>query len=403
MKRLWKKLLIKYKWVVGRYKIMPGVDKKVSNVYIWCCGATDITATNLAKELGCKVGKKKPVAKDTAMVIGWGAKTKDKVALGTIPVLNHPDYIRVNRNKFEALKLMQAGNVPVAPFVDANGINAALQNGTLTLPVIGRRRYHQGGKGFWMCPTQSHVTAAINDESGAQYFQNMIEIADEYRLHVFDGTVLHAVKKVARTRKEMEEAYIRQECDRLKSLAEKNNETFDEEATKKMLGRQAKRHAEAGPDMIIRSNRKGWKFSSVKKYSKPMADAAVKAVEALGLTFGAVDCCVDAAGNPFIIEVNTGPGLEETPFKAYVTAFKTAIEDILSPKKAPVKAPAAAKTAKKTAAGKAVAATMSGSAKERLRQRLALAADMVDAAETDEEAAVLEKVINRVLTQGGAV
>lgn len=380
---------------------MPGVDKSKNNVYIWCCGATDITAGKLAEALGCKIGKKKPALKDTAMVIGWGAKTKEKVSLGKLPVLNHPDMIRVNRNKFEALKLMQAGNVPVAPFVDASGVLAALDQGTISLPAIGRRRYHQGGKGFWMCPTRSHIQAAINDESGAQYFQGMIEIGDEYRLHVFDGTVLHAVKKVARTRKEMEEAYIRQECDRLKSLAEKNNETFDEDAVKKTLSRQAKRHAEGGPDMIIRSNRKGWKFSAVKKYPKPMADAAVRAVESLGLSFGAVDCCVDVNGNPYVIEVNTGPGLEETPFKAYVAAFKTAIEDILSPKKA-----AAAKKTESPAAAKKTAATtpkMSGSAKELLKQRLALAADMVDAAEDEQEVAVLEKVINRVLTQGGAV
>ncbi len=380
---------------------MPGVDKSISNAYIWCCGATDITATKLAEAIGCKIGKKKPVLKNTSMVIGWGAKTKDKVTLGKLPVLNHPDMIRANRNKFKALELMQKGNVPVAPFVAARNVMQALDSGTLTLPIIGRRNYHQGGKGFWFCPTRSHIQNAINDADGkgAQYFQNFMEIGDEYRLHVFDGVVLHAVKKVARTRKGMEEAYIRQELERLQSLATKNSEPFDEEAVKKTLTRQAKRHAEAGPDMIIRSNRKGWKFSNVKKYPKPMADAAILAVQSLGLTFGAVDCCVDAQGNPFIIEVNTGPGLEETPFKAYVTALKAAIADHLGPKK-----PAATKKAK-TAAGKApkAAPTMSGGAKAELKRRLALAADMVDACETDEEAEVLNKVMSKVLTQGEQV
>lgn len=379
---------------------MPGVDKDIKNAYIWCCGATDITAGKLAEALGCKIGKKKPVLKNTALVIGWGAKTKEKVTLGKLPVLNHPDMIRVNRNKFKGLELMQQGNVPVATFVKAANVMSALDSGTLTLPIIGRRNYHQGGKGFWFCPTRSHVQNAINDADGkgAQYFQAFTEIKDEYRLHVFDGVVLHAVKKVARTRKGMEEAYIRQELERLESLATKNGETFDAEAVKKTLVRQAKRHAEAGPDMIIRSNRKGWKFSNVKKYPKPMADAAILAVQSLGLTFGAVDCCVDASGNPFIIEVNTGPGLEETPFKAYVAAFKTAIADHLGPKKKV----AASRTAA-AAKGKTTAPTMSGGAKAELKRRLALAADMADACETDEEATVMQRVMARVINTGEQV
>jgi hypothetical protein len=307
-------------------KIRRLLDMNKKDVYLYHSPATDVTGKNLADALGIKAvnsgkkGETKP-PKTAKMVIAWGAKTRDNIDLGKAVVMNHPDCIRDNRNKLVALQKMRAGGVSVADFQELVG-----GENNLPLPVIARKKYHQGGKGFWVCPTKSHVNDAIKD--GAQYIQTMIEIKDEYRLHIFDEEVLYGQKKVKRTKEDFEKAFVEDELNRQKVLWEKNNEgPFNELQAKEMLKRQAKHAVAGGANMMVRSNKMGWKFSRITKYDDALVKEAVKALKSLGLVFGAVDCCTDVDGNPFIIEVNTGPGLEGTPFDVYVSKFKEIIKD----------------------------------------------------------------------------
>lgn len=364
---------------------MP-IDNTINNAYIWYSGATDVTGKKLAEALGIKHGNKKPAAKDVCMVIGWGAKTKERVSgLSKIPFMNHPDSIRVNRNKLEALKLMRDAKVSVAGFIEASEVsNIGKKKCPVTLPCIGRTKYHQGGKGFWDCPTMTHVNSAMQE--GAQYFQNLIEITEEYRLHVFDDNVIYAVKKVKRTPEETAEAYVRQELEKQKNIAAKKGNSFDEAMVKSVLENQAKLFAQNGANMLIRSNRAGWKFARVKSVSKDLEKEAIKALKAIGLTFGAVDCCVAADKKPYIIEVNTGPGLEESTFNKWVEAFTNSINAVLGGDTKSSN-PAAPKTAGST--------TVVGNGKESLKHRIRLMQDMVEAAD-DEEAAVLGSVFKKM-------
>jgi hypothetical protein len=365
------------------------VDKATKNVYIWYSGATNVTGEKLVEALGCKGGRKKPTARQACMIVGWGAKTRESVSLGKLPVMNHPDKIRDNRNKFKALQAMQKAGVNVAPFTNDAGAVGQGGQGLVYLPVIGRRNYHQGGKGFWTCPTMSHVQAAVGE--GAQYFQNLIEIQDEYRLHTFNGKIIYAVKKVKRSIPEMEAAYIEDEMARQKNIAETQGETFNEEAVLPFLRRQAKKFCQDGANMLIRSNRLGWKFSRVTKYSKDLETQAAKALEAIGLNFGAVDACIDTNGKVWIIEVNTGPGLEATSFDTWVAKFKEEIDMVLNPKPAAKKA---TKTEKAVEPG-LVLNTVARSAKSGLQEKMKLMQEMVEAAD-DEEAAVLDKVFGKM-------
>ncbi len=365
------------------------VDKSMKDAYLWYSGATDKTGTKLAEALGIKHGRNKPPMGSNAplLILGWGAKIKEDVNLGKVPALNHPNMIRVNRDKLGALTRMQEAKVNVAPFC-TDMSPAGMKRAGVTLPVIGRTKFHQGGKGFWNCPTMTQVTAAAND--GAQYFQKLIEINEEYRLHVVAGKVIYVVKKAKRTVAEMEEAYIKHEMDRQKAVAEKNNDTLDEATLEKVLARQAKTFAQNGPNELVRSNKLGWKFVSVKNPDKAICAEAVKALKAIGLDFGAVDACIDVKGKSWIIEVNTGPGLEETPFNAWVEALTDLIIGELQPKSIMEKLTGGKKDKK---AGKAaVTASTTGGAKKSLTDRLKLAQEMVEATDTDEEADVLDKV-----------
>lgn len=363
---------------------MP-VDKSKSSVYIYYSPATDITGKKLAEALGASHGSVMP-AKATDVVIGWGAKTKDSVSFGTSKVLNHPNAIATNRNKFSALKLMKNAGVNVAPFMEAKNVgNVGKADCDVKLPVIGRSNYHQGGKGFWNCPTMTQVNAAI--EEGAQYLQNLIEIKDEYRLHTFGDKVIYAVKKVKRSAEETSEAFIRQEVEKQRGIAAKKGTAFDEATALAIITQQAKGFAQNGANMLVRSNRLGWKFAKMKTCPEALAAEAVKALKAIGLTFGAVDCCIDAAGKPYVIEVNSGPGLEETTFDVWVAAFK---EHIGADTKV-------AKSTTTTAAATAgmTAAVAASTTKNRLLERANLLREMVEVAD-DSEIDAIDSVFKKM-------
>jgi hypothetical protein len=99
------------------------------------------------------------------------------------------------------------------------------------------------------------------------------------------------------------------------------------------------------PDRIVRSNKRGWKFSNININSLPAAlkNAAIKAVEVSGLDFGAVDCAMSADSLPFIIEINSGPGLQGTALQKYTEAFTAKIAELERPARPnPVRRAAAA-------------------------------------------------------------
>jgi glutathione synthase/RimK-type ligase-like ATP-grasp enzyme len=371
------------------------VDKVVGNTYLWYSGATDVTGKKLAEALGCKHGSEKPTAKDNVCaIVGWGIKSKNTTGTlpGAIPILNTPDKIALNRNKVAALAAMAAAGVNVAPFVETGNVKIAgnqLKAGVM-LPVIGRTNYHQGGKGFWNCPTMTHVRAAIDE--GAGYFQNLIEIKDEFRLHTFGDKVIYAVKKVKRTVEEMEDAYIKQETERQEAIALKNGETLDKATMVAFLRRQAKKFAQDGANMLIRSNRLGWKFVHVKTIDSHLEAEAVKALKAIGLDFGAVDCCIDATNKAWVIEVNSGPGLEETSFNVWVEAFRSKLNSILQPA-TDIKANKESKSKDATIIAKA--SVVGASTKQSLAEKVKLMSEMVEKAD-EEETSVLNNIFKKM-------
>lgn len=348
------------------------------DVYIYYSGATDKTGKALQTALKIDGGIKKPTGKKK-IIIGWGTKTKEKENLNADLILNHPNNIKTNRNKFATLEALRKAGVNVANFIPADGIIKALTTGNhIGLPLIGRTKFHQGGKGLWTCLDREMVAEAIKE--GAQYFQERIPIQDEYRLHIFDGTPIYAQKKTKRTN--TEKAFIDQQESKIKNAAERGKTKLDKKTIDFILSRQAKEQAEHA-DMLVRSNTRGWKFSQVKigNVKNDLLQQATNALKAIDLHFGAVDCCTDLNGKVWIIEINSGPGLEGTPFDIYVKMFEKTIKDIDKPKKAPVKKATASVVAK----GSKV---KTGSKKSDLQQKLALFQEMVEVADEDEAAAL---------------
>jgi hypothetical protein len=67
----------------------------------------------------------------------------------------------------------------------------------------------------------------------------------------------------------------------------------------------------------VRSHRLGWKLSYVGGISDHGKQIARDAVRALHLDFGAVDIGIRKDGDPFVLEVNTCPGLEGGTLEMY--------------------------------------------------------------------------------------
>ena len=87
------------------------------------------------------------------------------------------------------------------------------------------------------------------------------------------------------------------------------------------------------PDRIVRSNKRGWKFSSIRpnNVNNGLRNAAIAAVAAMGLDFGAVDCALGQNDAPWVIEINSGPGLQGSSLDAYITAFQNKIAEFERP------------------------------------------------------------------------
>ena len=295
--------------------------------YLWYSGATDITGGKLAEALELTGTKRKPqrITRND-IIIGWGTKTNEDVNLGNAIVFNHPNAIRANRNKFKSLVTMSNNNdvaPAIAKFCTSDEVDEKLRQNEIKLPLVGRTNFHQGGKGFWLCLTKSHVNGAVRD--GAQYFQEYIPIKNEYRLHIVFGKIIYAVKKVESP---SIDHWKEQRKEKIQSYANKNNWDYNEDIVNRVLDILAKEITL--PDRIVKSNRRGWKFSSVRLniLNANLKATAIKALEAVSLDFAAVDCALSENNDPYIIEINSGPGLEKTTFDKYVEAFNTKLATV---------------------------------------------------------------------------
>ncbi len=307
------------------------------STYIHYSEATDVTGPVLVERLGVRGGTNVPsfTGRNACTVyIGWGCKTREALNIPNgVTVLNHADMIKRNRNKLEALGILRAGNVSVADFL---GCTRRRQGERVTnvdalhalgYPLIGRTKYHQGGKGFWPILDRKMLEQACAD--GCGYVQNRIQIADEYRLHVFNGNVVYAAKKAPQ--QNPQSSWVATMRDKIATKARADGVRMNNAMLDVALGVLSADHTR--PDMLIRSNTRGWKFSRLRlpDLGVALSRPAVAAVNALGLTFGAVDMASDIEGNYFVIEVNSAPGLETSTLTAWVDAFQARLADLARP------------------------------------------------------------------------
>jgi len=187
----------------------------------------------------------------------------------------NPD-ISNSTNKRVMRELFREHGVPMPELIPAReGLFAHDEYGELTKPLVGRPDYHRRKRGFWLCNTVADIQRALRGtrkKRAATHFMEYVNADREYRVHIFKGKSIRISEKV----------FVREQGER-KCYTIK-------------------------PQHPVGNVRK----------------AAKKAVEALGLDFGAVD--ILAAGDEneqvWVLEVNAAPGLGGSMPRLYARVFE---------------------------------------------------------------------------------
>ena len=210
--------------------------------------------------------------KPTRVIINWGSSEP----FNNIPycrVFNNPDNVRLASNKLFTFKQWRRHNVSCPEWTeDYNDAVQWVENGH-TVFCRTQLRSHSGG-GIVIATTSDEVVQA-------PLYTKYIKKKKEFRVHVFDGKVIDI---------------------------------------------QEKRRSSNSPDssFLIRNHASGFVFcrDDVVEPSD-LRDTGIKAVQSLGLDFGAVDVVWNAHYDKcYALEVNSAPGLEGTTLTNYVTTIK---------------------------------------------------------------------------------
>jgi len=288
--------------------------------YIWYHPSCKSAAVQLAHGLEFDCGKSPPGNfSEVSSIICWGTRPPGDFnfnLLEKIKCLNHPEMIRANTNKLFSLMRFQNAGLSIPRFVLTRDINVSLYTRYLSLPIIGRTRYHQQGNGFFLVLNNNDLERAL--EGGVAYFQQYVRNKEEYRVHVFAGRIIRVIRKRRRSDSDIQRRWVEKELERQSNLLPVGR-TFDEETVRSVLEAVSSRVTLADHQ---KKNGFAWEHYGVKRYPPEIEIIAFRAIDATGLQFGAVDIILDDLGKSWLLEVNSAPGLDEYDFKAWLEAFE---------------------------------------------------------------------------------
>lgn len=238
-----------------------------------------------AKALGERAGilraTKRQVQKhgDFDYVINWGSSQRRFNG----QYINPPEAVAVASDKLQSAKVLGNFGVPQPDFTTDRKVAAEWLTGGHTVVCRTLLRANSGRGIVLRSPEDGEGLPA------APLYTRYIKKSDEFRIHVLGDRVLDVQQK--------------------KKRQEVDNEKVNYQ---------------------VRNACNGWVFCRDDVVAPScVTDAAVRAVDALGLDFGAVDigynrkrdCCR-------VYEVNTAPGLEGTTLDKYYEAFAVTIPEI---------------------------------------------------------------------------
>lgn len=233
------------------------------------------SAKALAEGLNIKRAKHEGKALKTNFLINWGcSQINREIVVGK--VLNKPEAVAKASNKLETFKALKEGGSTPDFTESQEEASKWLAEGV----TVVARTVLNGHSGVGI--------VIVSPDSGeeipkAKLYTKYVPKKDEFRIHIVNGKAIHIQRKA------------------------RNKDVADDKVNWK-----------------VRNHANGFIFSHIDvKVSPKAVQAAVEAVKALGLDFGAVDIIYNTLKDKFyVLEVNTACGLEGETLKRYVQAFK---------------------------------------------------------------------------------
>ena len=210
---------------------------------------------------------------DFDYIINWGNSERNFNA----EYINQPEAVAIASNKLESVRLLADSEVPQPEHTTDTAVASQWYNDGITV-VCRTLLRASGGRGIILAdPTAEGQVVA------APLYTKYFKKAEEYRVHVVGGQSIDVQMK--RKRQEVQ------------------NENVNYQIRNASNGWVYCRGGVQAPDCVV--------------------VAAVRAVDSLGLDFGAVDIGYNKhRGDAAVFEVNTAPGLEGTTLDKYYEAFR---------------------------------------------------------------------------------
>lgn len=212
------------------------------------------------------------------LIVNWGSSKLPNWYDSSFKILNNPIAVSKAANKITTLMTLGASGVSTIQYTtDYFYASEWLEQGD----DVVERHVVNGTKGQGIRIVKAESTEALQL---CQLYTKMIRNSREYRVHVFQGNIIDVQQKKRRNR--------------------------ESEDVERISGG-------------IKNISNGWVFcrENLTEYPQKMLDESIKAVNVLGLDFGAVDVLVKN-GEVSILEVNTAVGMEGTTLLKYVTEIK---------------------------------------------------------------------------------
>lgn len=240
------------------------------------------SAKALKEGLGCKLLKREGVRRKVDVLINWGSSRSDRNLEAGV-LLNSFAAVTKAANKLNTFQLFEDNDVPTVPWTtDKNVAYGWLFDGEDV--VVRHKLAGHSGDGLVIVKAQEgHVAVAPGEAlPDAPLYTKYVKKTQEYRIHVFGGEVIFRQRKA------------------------RKKDVPDDQV-----------------NWQVRNLAGGFIFAN-QNLEVPAAveQAAIAAVQALGLDFGAADVGCNAAQEAVVYEVNTACGLEGENLQSYVNKFK---------------------------------------------------------------------------------
>lgn len=219
------------------------------------------------------------VGNSSKTILNWGATVLPPEVL-KCRIINKPERVAISVNKLETFRAFKGSNVPHPQWYEQKReALAELQKGFMVFARTQLRAH--SGSGIVIMDPDHEDTWAVE----APLFVKYVPKRNEYRVHVMNGEVIDIQRKGLR---------------------------------EELRGRE-------GINWKVQNLANGFIYVRHDGHAVPpcVPSAAIQAVRALQLDFGAVDVIFNAKTNQaYVLEVNTAPGLVGTTIESYRTALQ---------------------------------------------------------------------------------